>query len=279
LRISGTEQGSHVGLEVTGLRGTDLVEPEAAQEVRDALGRYGVLAFRAAHVDDAQLLTLSRHLGHVVVPPVADSGDIPEIAIITMDPAKSKLASLRKGNFLWHIDGTHDVQPQKATLLAAWAIDPAGGDTEFATTYAAYDALPQAEKVAIDGLSVIHRFSRPMRISFPDASPAQREGWARVPERLHPLVWRRRDGRRSLMIGSTADEVLDMEPSAGRALLDRLNDWCTQPQFTYRHAWEVGDLVIWDNTGMLHRALPFEPSSPRVLHRTTLLGEEPVSAA
>ncbi len=270
------ELGEHLGVEIVGMTAADLVNREAADDCRAMLERHGVVVYRGAHLDDAQLLTLSRALGHVVVPPVTDSGDIPEVATITMDPAKSRLAAVRKGNFLWHIDGTHDDQPQKATLLTAWAVDPAGGDTEFATTYAAYDALPDDDKATIDDLRVVHRFSRPMRITFPGATPEQRAAWNRVPERVHPLVWRRKDGRRSLVIGATADEIVGWSENAGRALLDRLDGWATQPRFTYRHRWREGDLVVWDNTGMLHRALPFEPTSPRVLHRTTLVGEEPV---
>lgn len=272
-----TDLGEHIGLQITGMTADGLTRPEAAEACQADLDRYGVVVFRGVDIADEQLLALSRNLGEVVVPPVKDSGELPEVATITMDPAKSKLAALRKGNFLWHIDGAHDEQPQKATLLAAWAVDPSGGDTEFATTYAAHDALDDDEKAEIGDLQVIHRFSRPMRISFPDANPEVRESWDRVPERVHPLVWKRRDGRRSLLIGSTADEVVGWDPDRGRALLDRLLEWSTQPRFTYRHQWQVGDLVIWDNTGMLHRALPFEPSSPRVLHRTTLVGEEPVS--
>ncbi|HZR12306.1 MAG TPA: TauD/TfdA family dioxygenase [Acidimicrobiia bacterium] len=271
------ELGEHLGVEIVGMTAADLVNREAADDCRAMLERHGVVVYRGAHLDDAQLLTLSRALGHVVVPPVTDSGDIPEVATITMDPAKSRLAAVRKGNFLWHIDGTHDEQPQKATLLTAWAVDPAGGDTEFATTYAAYDALPDDDKATIDDLRVVHRFSRPMRITFPGATPEQRAAWNRVPERVHPLVWRRKDGRRSLVIGATADEIVGWSENAGRALLDRLDGWATQPRFTYRHRWREGDLVVWDNTGMLHRALPFEPTSPRVLHRTTLVGEEPVT--
>ncbi len=271
------ELGEHLGVEIVGMTAADLVNREAADDCRAMLERHGVVVYRGAHLDDAQLLTLSRALGHVVVPPVTDSGDIPEVATITMDPAKSRLAAVRKGNFLWHIDGTHDEQPQKATLLTAWAVDPAGGDTEFATTYAAYDALPDDDKATIDDLRVVHRFSRPMRITFPGATPEQRAAWNRVPERVHPLVWRRKDGRRSLVIGATADEIVGWSENAGRALLDRLDGWATQPRFTYRPRWRAGDLVVWDNTGMLHRALPFEPTSPRVLHRTTLVGEEPVT--
>lgn len=271
--------GENIGLELRGVTAVDLLAPGAADEWSAALDRYGVLAFRGVHLSDEELLALSRSLGEVVLPPVQDSRELPEVATITMDPAKSRLAAVRKGNFLWHIDGTHDEQPQKATLLAAWAVDPAGGDTEFATTYAAYDALSEGQKAELDGLAVVHRFSRPMRISFPDATPEQQAGWDRVPERVHPLVWRRRDGRCSLMIGSTADEIVGWEPDRSRTLLDALDDWATQPHFRYRHHWDVGDLVIWDNTGMLHRALPFEPSSPRVLHRTTLVGDEPLSLA
>jgi alpha-ketoglutarate-dependent taurine dioxygenase len=268
----------HIGVEITDCDARQLLQPSGAAECLELLETHGVLVYRGIHLEDSELLAFSRQLGTVVVPSVADSGDLPEVAWITMDPAKSKLAGLRKGNFLWHIDGAHDEAPQKATLLTAWVVDPAGGDTEFANTYAAYEALTVAERDEIDGLSVVHRFSRPMEISYPDAPQKLREGWNRVPPRVHPLVWQRRNGRRSLLVGTTAAEVVGMDPGDGRALLDRLETWATQPQFTYRHRWQVGDLVVWDNTGMLHRALSFEPTSPRTLHRTTLQGDEPVAA-
>lgn len=271
--------GEHIGLRITELAAEELASAEGAADCRQALEEHGVLVYRGVHISDEQLLKLSRLLGEVVVPPVNDSTALPEVSTITMDPAKSKLAALRKGNFIWHIDGTHDEQPQKATLLAAWAVDPAGGDTEFASLYSAFNALPDEQKAELEGLSVVHRFSRPIRLSFPNATPEQRASWDTVPARVHPLVWHRRDGRRSLVIGSTADEIVGWDQQRGRELLDRLNDWCTRPEFTYRHSWQVGDLVIWDNTGMLHRALPFEPTSPRELHRTTLVGDESVTAA
>ena len=96
---------------------------------------------------------------------------------------------------------------------------------------------------------------------------------------MHPLVWTRRTGRKSLLLGATAASVVGWPEDRGRALLDRLLEWSTQPQFVLRQQWRKGDLVIWDNTGMLHRALPFEPTSVRLMHRTTLAGEESVSAA
>jgi alpha-ketoglutarate-dependent taurine dioxygenase len=169
--------------------------------------------------------------------------------------------------------------PQKTTLLTARAVDPAGGDTEFANTYAAYAALSEGERSEIADLQVVHTFAHAQSLANPDASDEQRVSWDRVPARVHPLVWTRRNGRQSLLLGATAAEVIGWPRDKGCALLDRLLEWSTQPRFTLRHVWHEGDLVMWDNTGMLHRALPFEPTSRRLLHRTTLAGDEPVAAA
>ena len=98
-----------------------------------------------------------------------------------------------------------------------------------------------------------------------------------VPWREQPLVWTHQSGRKSLVIGATAAYVAGLEPADSMDLLVRLRDWATQPQFVCRHDWQVGDLVMWDNTGTLHRALPYEADSGRLLHRTMLQGEEPVA--
>jgi alpha-ketoglutarate-dependent taurine dioxygenase len=172
-----------------------------------------------------------------------------------------------------------DETPQKGTLLTAREIDEAGGDTEFATTYASYEALPDDEKAEIADLRVVHSFAHAQSLANPDPSDQERAAWERAPTKVHPLVWTRRNGRKSLLLGATAAEVVGWPVDRSRALLDRLLEWSTQPQFTLRHKWRKGDLVIWDNTGMLHRALPFEPTSLRLMHRTTLVGEEAVSAA
>ncbi|MBV8951483.1 MAG: TauD/TfdA family dioxygenase, partial [Actinobacteria bacterium] len=242
----------------------------------DALDRHGVVVYRGADIGDDDLVALSHMLGEVVVVRTGEHR-LPEIQTITMDPDKTsaRRAAYRKGNFLWHIDGAHDPVPQRATLLAAREVDETGGgDTEFASTYAAYDALPEDEKQAIADLNVVHSFATALLRVNPDASEQERATWAQVSPRVHPLVWSRSDGRRSMLLGSTAGEVVGWTPEEGRALLDRLLAWSTQRQFVVRHQWRVGDLVVWDNTGMLHRALPFEPTSRRLLHRTTLAGTE-----
>jgi alpha-ketoglutarate-dependent taurine dioxygenase len=269
-----------IGLEVTGMTADQFADPQTAREAQRALDEHGVVVYREVNVTDEQLLGFSRLLGTLVVQPTGEH-QYPEIQTITMDPAKTNamLASYRQGNFHWHIDGATGELPQKATLLTAREVDPAGGDTEFANTYAAYAALSDTERTEIANLQVVHTFAHSQSLANPDATDDQRASWDRVPTRVHPLVWTRRNGRQSLLLGATAAEIVGWPRDRSRALLDHLLDWSTQPQFTLRHAWRKGDLVMWDNTGMLHRALPFEPTSVRLMHRTTLMGEEPVAAA
>jgi alpha-ketoglutarate-dependent taurine dioxygenase len=268
------------GLEITGMPADQFADPQTAHDAQRALDKHGVVIYREVHISDEQLLAFSRLLGTLVVQPTGEHR-YPEIQTITLDPAKTNamLASYRQGNFHWHIDGAADGLPQKATLLTAREVDPAGGDTEFANTYAAYSALSDTERTEIADLQVVHTFAHAQSLANPDATEQQRASWDRVPARVHPLVWARRSGRRSLLLGATAAEIVGWPEDQGRLLLDRLLDWSTRTEFTLRHKWRKGDLVMWDNTGMLHRALAFEPTSVRLMHRTTLMGEEPVAAA
>jgi alpha-ketoglutarate-dependent taurine dioxygenase len=266
-----------VGVEIAGCRPAELLTRDAAAETRVALDHHGVVIYRDLQISDDELVDFSRLLGTVVVQPTGEHAH-PEIQTITMDPSKTNalLASYRQGNFHWHIDGATEAIPQMATLLTARKVDSAGGDTEFATTYAAYGALSDGQRQELDGLHVLHSFAQAQSLANPDATEAERASWDRVPTRVHPLVWTRRNGRKSMLLGATAQEIVGWPASKGRALLDKLLAWSTQPQFTLRQKWQKGDLVIWDNTGMLHRALHFEPTSVRLLHRTTLAGEESV---
>jgi alpha-ketoglutarate-dependent taurine dioxygenase len=100
------------------------------------------------------------------------------------------------------------------------------------------------------------------------------QGWHKYDDSELPLVWKHRSGRKSLVLGATASHVVGMDRRASAALLCGLREWATQPQFVYRHHWKLGDLVIWDNTGTMHRAMPYPLDSGRMMHRTTLQGEE-----
>lgn len=265
-----------IGLEVAGLTGPELVDPARAAACQAALDAHGVVVYREVGIGDADLLAFSEMLGTVVIPKMGGLEGHPGIDVISLDPAESALAQYRRGTIFWHLDGTTDELPQKATFLTALVVADEGGDTEFANTYAAYAALPENEKARLADLRVEHSFGAAQLLTTPEPTDKQRAAWGQVPSRVHPLVWRRRDGRRSLLIGATAGRILDLPDDESRALLDHLLAWVTQPRFVLRHHWRPGDLVVWDNTGLLHRAIPYEATSRRLMHRTTLVGEEAI---
>jgi alpha-ketoglutarate-dependent taurine dioxygenase len=270
MSVTGTPLTPHVGVEITGVSGVDLVDRAVPDRGLAALDRYGVVVYREADISDDDLVAFSRMLGVVAVVPTGEH-EHPEIQTITLDPSKTDalLASYRQGNFLWHIDGATQAVPQKATLLSAREVDDSGGDTEFASTYAAYEALPEEDKAEIADLRVAHSFAAAQHRAHPDATGEVRASWDRVPVRIHPLVWTHHNGRKSLLLGATAAEVVGWPAAQGRALLDHLLEWSTQPSFVLRHHWRRGDLVMWDNTATVHRGRWFDFAERRELRRAT----------
>ncbi len=277
MSVTFTAISREIGAETSELTGARLREPEAVAALRAALDVGGVVVCHGTDLSDDDFSALGRNLGTPVAAPLGGVPAHPEIDTITLDPARSELAAVRRGTFFWHIDGTRDEVPQKATMLLARQVADEGGDTEFANTYAAWQALPEDEKKHLAGLRVRHSFAAAQLLVTPDPSPKERAAWDAVPAREHPLVWTHGDGRASLLIGATADRIVGMAEDESRDLLKHLLDWATQDRFTLRHSWHPGDLVIWDNTGMLHRALPYRQTSPRLLRRITFAGEEAVA--
>jgi alpha-ketoglutarate-dependent taurine dioxygenase len=262
-----------VGAEVMDVdRDRLLRDPDLPDGVLDALEEHGVLVFREIGVDDEEQVAFGRRLGDLVTRP---GYPIPEINVITQTP-DNPMAEYLKGNAQWHIDGALDDIPSKAGILSARVITTGDSGTEFASTYAAYDDLDDDEKERLAGLRVMHSMEATLRDVYDDPTPEQLENWRRRRPREHPLVWQRRTGRKSLVLGSTADYVIDMDLDEGRSLLADLVQRATGPERVARHDWTVGDMVIWDNTGVLHRVTGHNPTSTRELHRATLVGDEPV---
>jgi alpha-ketoglutarate-dependent taurine dioxygenase len=242
-----------------------------AREIRELLEQRGVIVIRRINLTDAQQLAFARTLGGVI-----DQGE-KGIFKVTLDTKVNVMADYLRGTVLWHIDGFSDDVPTLASMLSARRLSAVGGQTEFANTYAAYDDLPEERKRELQRLRVVHTMVATQRDVFPNPTPEQRAAWARYPDKVHPLVWTHQSGRRSLVLGSSASHVQGMEMQKGRALLEELMAWATQPKFVYRHEWSVGDLVIWDNTGCMHRVEAYPPDSGRMMHRTTLVGEEAIA--
>jgi alpha-ketoglutarate-dependent taurine dioxygenase len=248
-----------------------LLSGSAAGSIRSTLEERGVVFFRGLRISDEQQVAVASSLGNIV----ANEGE-DGIYKVSFDPSVNPRAEYLKGSMFWHFDGSLQPFPNLATLLRAMRLSETGGETEFCNTYAAYDDLPQSDKDAIAELQVVHSAERSQYYVTPEMSHEEIVFWQKSPTKTCPIVWTHRSGRKSLLLGATADYVKGLPAEESRALLARLRDWATQPQYVYRHQWEVGDLVIWDNTGTMHRVLPYAADSGRLMHRTILAGEEPL---
>jgi alpha-ketoglutarate-dependent taurine dioxygenase len=253
-----------------------LLSGRHAGEIRKLLERRGVLVFRALALTREDQLAFTGTLGR----PQLQGGR--EVMPISLDakaqgPGKEYLVEYLKGSFFWHIDGSADDVPSLANMLTAVQLSETGGLTQFANTYAAYAALPETEKDAIADLRVVHSIECSQRFIRPEPSYQELLGWRRYPRKTHPLVWTHRSGRKSLVLGSTTSHVVGMDPFDSYELLTRLREWTTQADFVYTHEWQIGDLVMWDNTGTMHRATPYDAESGRLMNRTVLEGEEAVA--
>ena len=263
---------SSVGAEVLDVDRHRLVhDPAVPGGVIDALEEHGVLLFRAIGVDDEEQVAFGRRLGELVVRP---GYPIPEINVITQDPGNS-MAEYLRGNTQWHLDGALDRIPSKAGILSARVVSPGDSGTEFASTYAAFDDLSAGEQQRCARLRVVHKMEATLRGVYrrPDTGAARH--LAPATAREHPLVWRHRSGRKSLVVGATADHVVGMDVDEGRALLADLVRRATRPERVLRHDWTVGDMVIWDNTGALHRVTGHDATSTASC-TATLVGDEPI---
>ena len=185
-------------------------------------------------------------------------------------PPTDKQVLNNRANQLWHSDSSFKPAPARASLLSAREIPFEGGDTEFASMRAAYAALPEVEKRALEGLVAIHDFAF-SRSRIDPALVSDAERGTHPPVR-QALVLEGPCGK-ALYLGAHAARIEGMADEDGRALIDRLMTFATQDRFVYRHRWARHDLVLWDNRAVLHRATPFNSSQERRhMVRTTVAG-------
>jgi alpha-ketoglutarate-dependent 2,4-dichlorophenoxyacetate dioxygenase len=273
--------------EVTGL---DLRAPPAAdlgRAVEAIMDRYAVSVLPGQFIDDAQQVRFSSMFGELEVRPlqrlrklVPDEGDrishreVFDVSNLDDDGNPLKTDDDRRiyslANRLWHTDSSFRQVSATYSMLSARVVPPKGADTEFADMRAAYDALPEAMKARLEGLVAEHSIWH-SRAQHGGYEPNEAERAARPPAH-HPIVRvHAGSGRKTLYIASHASHVLEMDLDEGRALLDELRAFATQERFVHRHAWRVGDLVIWDNRCTMHRATPFDDQHyKRDMHRTTV---------
>ncbi len=243
----------------------DVVSEGVPERIMEALNRHMVLVFPQIHLSDDQFVALTSALGEnhdLAVTADGSAASDKGIYRIALDKDDKSQLDYVKGNDYWHMDGTSYDTPGKATMLKCESPPSEGGDTEFANLFAAYAALPGEKKRQLDGLRVRHCLAAVGRKMYKNPTPEDFARWnGAFPPKQQKLVWRQRDGRISLVIGATADDIVGLSRDEGAALLQELVDWCTQDQFTYRHHWQKGDVVIFNNPGLLHRSQPYTEAS------------------
>jgi alpha-ketoglutarate-dependent taurine dioxygenase len=259
-----------VGSEIR-MERADFLSGTYARELEELLVERSALVFREIFLTDEEQRQFASTLGEVTQQ--GEEG----VSKISMNPDVSPVADYTRGAFYWHIDGANDLVPAKATMLSAKVLADEGGDTLIANTYAAYQDLPDAEKELLEGVRVRHALEASQRLVHPQPTVAELTRWRTRPSQTHPLVWHHKSGRASLLLGATALYVHDMSPEDGAMLICRMQEWATQNEYVYRHKWQVGDFLLFDNTGTMHRADWYSLDSERLMHRTTLEGEEPIS--
>jgi alpha-ketoglutarate-dependent 2,4-dichlorophenoxyacetate dioxygenase len=276
----------HIAAEVAGIDLAQPLDADTVDAIWIAIDRHAVLVFRNQRLTDAQLRDFAAlfgplEIGRAAARPGKRRLAIPQIGDISnldVDGQVRRLDDRRRldslGNRLWHTDASYMPVPVVLGMLHAVALPPpspfGNGETEFADMRAAYDALPDATKSAIDGLVVEHDiFWSRGQIGFTEFPQGEREQYPPSPQRLvrlHPG-----SKRKTLYLSAHGSHVVGWPVADGRLLLWDLTAHATQREYVYSHTWRLGDLVIWDNRCTMHRGRPHDEAQPRDLRRATTL--------
>jgi len=266
------------------IEGVDLSSPMNGPEfdqIYAAFLAHQVLVFRGQDLDPAAQVAFARQFGSVQVHVMNQyhADGFPEIYYLSNLDADGKPSGKHpdKGTVHWHTDGSWSRRTGQATILYANRVPSQGGETRFASMYDAYDALDDATRERLSGLRAIHNldFSRTRRHGVDLMTEEQKK--ARPPVD-HPIIRTHPEtGRKCVFLGDHAWQIEGMALEEGRNLIEDLNSRIIDEKQVYTHHWQVGDLILWDNRCMLHKAEPYDTASEvRVLRRCTVTGEVPI---
>ena len=273
--------GAAVGAEI---RGVDLSLPlddATFAVIERAYNEHGVIFFRDQHVTPPQQVAFTRRFGKIAFNIFGERWSVPgspEIVVVSNITEDGKPIGIRRAGENWHSDMCYTAMPPRGTMLYAVEIpDLHGlplGDTEFASAAAAWDALPQALRDRVEGRYAIFDFTGRKRAFPPSAAEIERNPPVRHPiARTHPFT-----GRKCLYVMRDDCTGIEGVPAAeAELLIAALADHVVKPAFIYRHQWRVGDLLLWDNCTVQHRAVQdYDMPLRRLMHRTTMGGSVPV---
>jgi taurine dioxygenase len=247
--------------------------------LRSALTERGVLVCRGQTLSPEDLVAFARKFGPVEYR-VRDDFQLPgnpDVYVISNIVENGKPLGNPNDGFAWHTDLSFLEHPTAFTFLYAIETPPEGGNTEFASAAVSFDQLSDSEKHQYSGIAVRHSYEM-LHATRKNVRPLTAEELHTMPDVVHPLVRTHPEtGRKALYLGPDTSLPLDMEPESGAALIHALMDRTTQPDQVYAHVWRPGDLVVWDNHTMVHRATEYARDRyRRLMHRVTVRGERPV---
>jgi len=279
-----TKSGAACGAEIACDLAQDIDEA-TFREIERAFHDNIVLVFRRQNLSNERHIEFSRRFGELEIHIVKKYllPGFPEILLISnIRDDRGEHIGLADAGFTWHSDTSYRRRPSRCSLLYAKEVPQRDGqplgDTVFANTIAAYEALPESLKKRLAGLKAIHRYSARRRVADsprPKLTQAQLE---QTPDIAHPIVRTHPyTGRKSLYV--TAGECIGIENMPDDEAIDliaELDAHCVRPEFLYRHKWQVGDLLMWDNTSSMHLAIcDYALPERRLMHRTTVIGTVP----
>jgi taurine dioxygenase len=266
------------------LSGLDLARPLDGEEVaaiRDAWRGHSVLVVPGQTLSPERQIAYSRYFGDLRGHTVSSllHPDYPELLVLS-NRGRGGTAPINNGGAYWHSDITYEWEPPMGSILHGVIVPPTGGDTLYADMVAAYEALDRETKQALEGVKAVHTYRfRYLKMVEEGVRPARTEAqmaeWIEVE---HPVVRTVPDtGERALYVneGFTA-RIAGWPEDESRDMLDKLLAHTVDERFVYRHRWQTGDVVMWDNRRTLHRATEYDLSQERTMHRTTISGVRPV---
>jgi taurine dioxygenase len=274
-----TPLSQHTGAEVRGIDLTQPVDEVMRLRLNRAFVDHSVLVFRDQHLTPLQLLAAVGLFGEVF--PQHNSRfalpDCPLVHYISNQDFYPDGSRYIPGDG-FHTDHSNAACPPKATVLHAVSLPDRGGDTQYVNMHLAYDELPEKTKQRIDGLKAVHVYeSRHSPRKMMELAPERSD---RVPDAVtHPIVRTHPEtGRKAIYINPIRIEgIVGMTEADSLAILADLLEHATQPKYQYRHQWRLGDLVMWDNRSLLHKANgDYDMNQLRYLYRVMLKGDMPV---
>ena len=279
-----TKSGAACGAEIACDLAQDIDEA-TFREIERAFHDNIVVVFRRQNLSNERHIEFSRRFGefeiHIVEKYLLPG--FPEILLISnIRDDGGEHIGLADAGFTWHSDTSYRRRPSRCSLLYAKEVPQRDGrplgDTVFANAIAAYEALPEKMKERLAGLKAIHRYSARRRVVDSPRPKLTQEQLDETPDIAHPIVRTHPyTGRRSLYV--TAGECIGIEgipEDEAVDLIAELDAHCVRPEFLYRHKWQVGDLLMWDNTSSMHLAIcDYALPERRLMHRTTVIGTVP----